>query len=98
MNDISLRRERIDAMERIERQLDNLHGQKQMLLRNLSEAQQDMFLAARARNTSADRYRKMQDALAATTQNANEINQLERQLARARETFERDYPRFGRGG
>lgn len=98
MNEALIKKERLDAMERLERQLDELYAKKLTLDRNLSIAQQDMALTMRRKGTSVDRFREMQDALAAATQNANEIHQLERQLKRARETFERDYPNFGRGG
>lgn len=97
MNEALIKKERLGAMERLERQLDELYAKKLTLDRNLSTAQQDMALTMRRKGTSVDRFREMQDALAAATQNANEIHQLERQLKRARETFERDYPNFGRG-
>lgn len=92
MDDLLIKRERIGAIERMERQLEQLRSKRQSLWRDLSEAQHNLFLVTKRRDAAMERYRKLQEAIAAETQNSTEINQLERQLKKARETFERDYP------
>lgn len=98
MNEALIKKERLDTIERIERQLEQLRGKRQSLYRDLSEAQQNVFFVTKNHDVSSERYRRLQDAMAAATHNVTEIHQLERQLERARETYNRDYPGFGRGG